>query len=866
MPTPTVFNLAWYSKPLGDKANPAPVTREALSTLGVRKQVGAIILFPSLTTPAILWGEEKLELLILAQDQTQLLTCLRHQLKISAGFDATKQAAARDLFVGPDNQLVGTAADWDFEWELIAFSEGVKVSTKSGRFAGFVDPRVYKNYTDAGYKHLYRITLSNKCLDAAAGGDRVSCFPQPQDELLNKVLDGYHPELRQGKHYYAFGEKDGDIDFLSFDKENPIQSWHPVFWYREGLEYATFGHVADIHMAARQNILARTTARVIDYSAFGTEGETDKSPELGPVVNICSKDLIDIFNQFTDTDMLLIGGDLVDCLRSAYPTEKQDLSRPKTIWDAVGLGDNYRDNYKDCVDLIGFYGIIVRYCGAHSKPAFLVSGNHDCYLEPYGLSPRIGMVEGPIGKRANEGIPADHNLTFYEAILSFGETFHELKSGLESPFDSTTFDWFYMVFTPFTDFSIEMPKQMLVAAGWGDGENVIDPEEIFVGQGFGHLPRAPEAVTEGQLELIDQAIAKEKSMTLMTHFTFVSYLESIPLKLGNKELGDVYCDTFRNYTDRNMGTFELLRAELLQDRVGKRKMEIVLTGHSHRRALYLVDRVDYSGRNSLKIRHFDFIDFATAQANHADIIKPAIIVSDSGGTIPRYNYGGEFSAWGSDIPSGTAVTFNGSGGVGGIETVRTQYCRPRAAVALDYMDIYSGDEVVESFESLEFEIAREGTLDELVFALRLNEELTKRGIFVREVHLFLKRTGMQWIKIPMQPGAISVDPNVSYFNISGKADVGAFITQMATHKDRGAFLAMGFRADEMLSLDEVWPFARYNFDDYWCWEFQVDYETSGRTVFNWAPKYKKYMIERDTARGEFPDFDWRRKAVPGKYA
>jgi hypothetical protein len=37
-------------------------------------------------------------------------------------------------------------------------------------------------------------------------------------------------------------------------------------------------------------------------------------------------------------------------------------------------------------------------------------------------------------------------------------------------------------------------------------------------------------------------------------------------------------------------------------------------------------------------------------------------------------------------------------------------------------------------------------------------------------------------------------------------------------------------------------------------------------VFNWAPKYKKYMIERDTARGEFPDFDWRRKAVPGKYA
>ena len=72
-------------------------------------------------------------------------------------------------------------------------------------------------------------------------------------------------------------------------------------------------------------------------------------------------------------------------------------------------------------------------------PAFLVSGNHDCYWYPYGMSPRVaaktpgdGVFEagdkwyrtsGSGLKRANEGIPADHNLTFYEAILTFGTTF-----------------------------------------------------------------------------------------------------------------------------------------------------------------------------------------------------------------------------------------------------------------------------------------------------------------------------------------------------------------------------------------------------------------------------------------------------------
>lgn len=869
MPTPEVFNLSWFSKPFADRENPAQVTRHVRSTLGTRKPIDAVILYPSLMTPAILGTEnDTLELLILAQPGAEVPSRIWHQLKISDGLDPSKHAAKRDLFVGADGEMAGTKEDWSVQYKQFAFKDGEKYSTLSGRFSAYIDKRVYKIYSDAGYTDVYSFGLSNKCLEAAKGGDQVCCFPEAQDLIMTSVMDCYHERLKQGDYYYAYGESGGDVDFSHYDKKNPIQAWHPVFWYRgEGLQYANFAHVADVHMAARQQIMAKTTARVIDFVANGAETEITKSPHIGPLVNICSKDMIDIFDQFTDNDMLLVGGDLVDCLRSGLPSGSADYSTPKKVWDNLDLGDNYLSTYTDCIDMISFYGVVLKYCKERSKPAFLVSGNHDCYLKPFGISPRVGFSEGTVWHRANEGIPADHNLTIYEAILSFGETYHAIKAGLGSPFEASTFDWFYMVFTPFTDFSVEMPKQVLVGASWGDDEILINPSEIVGGQGFGHLPRAPEPITDAQMDLYESAVAKKKNVILMTHFTFVSYLESIPTSKGNKELGDVYCDTFRNYNSYNFGTFESKRAHMFQDHVGGRTMQVIVTGHSHRRALYLCDHVDFSGRNSIKTRHFDFPDFPWVKTAHADILRPAIIVSDSGGTIPRYNMDGEFFGWGSDIPSGTAVVFDpGSGEVAGVDTVRTRLCRPRAAVALDYMDVEKGERVIVRFESAKFAIDQELQLTELPFELELHENLNARNVYIREVSLFLKRQNMDWFKVDMEYRGPSLNSNAYNFAIVGFADVQNFVRIIAPHKDRGAFMAMKVDyATGLGSVDET-AFSRYNFDDYWCFEFQVDYSTSGRGLFHWSPTHKKYVLERDSSRAEIPDFDWRRKCIPEKYS
>jgi len=162
---PTVYNLSWFSRVAGEEESPALVARHSYSTLSVQKQIGVVILYPSLTTPEIVASDsETLELLMLTQADADLPARIRSQLKISAGFDPKKTAADRDLFVGADGNMVGVPEDGAIETQVIPFGVGQQMSTKSGRFKGYVDKRVHKLYVDAGYTKLYRVSLSNKCL------------------------------------------------------------------------------------------------------------------------------------------------------------------------------------------------------------------------------------------------------------------------------------------------------------------------------------------------------------------------------------------------------------------------------------------------------------------------------------------------------------------------------------------------------------------------------------------------------------------------------------------------------------------------------------------------------------------------------
>lgn len=879
MAKPTLYNLFWVRTLPISAVNPAPVSPVNLNRLSPQSsQIRAIILYPSFLTPSILVGADRLEILLLTEEaykEEYLRERIMVQLKISDGLDPMKSYGTRPLFVDGSGHAVGQPTDIEIDQlNFASIRDGKPISTKSCRFTGYIEKRGFDVLTRGGYnsykttyKALYSLSMPSLCLEAGLGGDRLNLNTvenqktvprEVQDDLISNFLFVKNGRV-DGECQYAFAI-DGDVDFTRLVLADPIQSWHPVFHY-DALGYANLAHVSDIHVSARQQILNKSAARVIDCfetRADRSEVQTEipASPYIGGLVNICSQDLADILGKGkigdSEADLLLISGDLVDFNRNACLSNEVKArigdGKPSKIWDVLKLDGSYEDYYKDFVDLVSLYSLLLDFCRNHKKPAFLVSGNHDCYWLPFGLSPRL--FKGV--KRANEGIPADHNLTLYEAILAFGPTYHELKSGYNSPFTPDLFEWFYTVFTPFSDYSVELPRQILIGFGWGNSED-MKYDTPQTGHGLGHLPRSKDAISSGQLNLLKEAEKQRKKVLLFSHFTFVSYKESLPMRDGDIKLGDVYFGV-KKFEDHNLGTFECNREPIFQTHLWN--IQLALTGHSHRRGLYLVDRQDFHGRQSIKTRHLDFDALQNVKARmgpHLVGLEPAFIVSDSGGTIPRYNWGGEFQEWGSDQPSGTKIVFDQQdGSISKIEAVRTKCCKPRVAVALDCVDILKKKEVI-SLESLEFDIEKELNLKELAFKSELANEIRKVGISIAGISLFMyEARASAWLVIPMklrgnERFAIEGNDNVFNFGLMGRSS------------ERNCFISIKLADPEQ-------RFRRYDFGSPWCFEIQVDSETSGRGVVAWAPKKKKYLINRDRKRAEIPDFDWRRQRLPAKYA
>ena len=466
---PTVYNLSWFSKAVGSEANPAPMPRgKTGGTISTQKRNGVVILYPALATPEILVGDtDELEVLLLLQadvGRDKLRLRITNQLKISQGFDAEKKCPDRALFVDARGELVGTPDDRKIKVKKLQFSADAAIKTASGRFSCYVEKHAYQFFVNAGYSTLYSVSISSKVLEAGLGTG-LSAVGEPHDLLIKQLLDQRSSWAAVDGKYYCFQSADYDLMHSLWDTTNPIQSYHPVFHYGEDeLKFANIAHLTDVHVAARQQSLQKTVARVIDTWDGGTDSNRDYCPTIGSMVNSCSRVMWQILDGLAakQADILLIGGDLVDCLRSCYVNEKtaNDPSfragLPWRIWQAVGLGDNYTEYYKDGTDMIGFLTLLVNHMRAQSLPAYAITGNHDCYHLPYGISPRL--FKSTIDKRANEGIPSDHNLTFYEAILAFGETYGELKSGYDSPFDADMWTGSTWCLLPFPIFRSSFPS------------------------------------------------------------------------------------------------------------------------------------------------------------------------------------------------------------------------------------------------------------------------------------------------------------------------------------------------------------------------------------------------------------------------
>lgn len=235
--------------------------------------------------------------------------------------------------------------------------------------------------------------------------------------------------------------------------------------------------------------------------------------------------------------------------------------------------------------------------------------------------------------RANEGIPADHNLTISEAILMYGPDFARIvmaaasDDGGERNFKPENLSWFYHIFTPLSSYISIYGEQCFIGLGWGDNEKFIGIKQGEWSLG-GFLPRATESISDAQLALLNTALDENKSCNVLcSHFTYANY--NTPQAFS--EEGSINSnDLFGSLGKHDYGTFESNRNDVYKH-ITENKISYTLSGHSHRSGLYQVNDSDSSwvpGRDTMSV---------TAQATEENKFNPKdgcrMMVAACGGPI-----------------------------------------------------------------------------------------------------------------------------------------------------------------------------------------------------------------------------------------
>ena len=932
---PELYNLVWRAFSFVSRPDPSQGEFQTapahLNTIDTRPNIPAVVLFPALLTPNLhVRGENggKIEILVAAPSSPSLtIDDVNRHLKFAPGLDAKKRVSDDDLFDDPTDKIKVKVVQPDGFGQL---------STENV-FRGILHDTV-SNWLPKELDAFYAIQIDESCLDAGAqtaGGSAVdddsdgdvdadssddsdddpdsdstsganasptlsdSGDSEYQDFLIAGVLERLNGPALQGSGGFGEYEFEFDVegvDYSQVDLDQPIVAYHPLYVYPEGsLQTIHIGHVSDIHINARQKLLAKSPARVIDFSAQGSvalEADAEKveneSPSIGSMMNIFERSFLSILDALDSKgiDVLLVGGDLIEHVDNAFPyhdgfdPEKLSPASAAAVWDLVDVDNNYNRNYQSYVDYIAFFTAIRHFCASKGKPAFAVTGNHDAYRRNniYGISPRVFGV-----RKANAGIPADHNLTFYEAMLVFGESWGSISyfgSSFDSIFsldglselvslgrlfDKKYYEWFYAVLSPFSDFNVQFPNVVLVGLGWGADEAAF----ASGGEKGGNLPRADEAVSEAQL-----ALAKpdgKKKAVLMSHFTFVSYND--PVDFGNAPTrghldvanGGLFGWGGPSFGDSDFGTFEKGRPAIYAQIANPDLTSCVLSGHSHRKCMYLLGPADDKGYPT------EAYDMRRAGgpvdlAPHLDG-RPPIIVSDSAGPMPRLNFtspdgiSSPFGEWGSDLPSGTMVGISKTGDVESIEQVPPApgAAKPRLAVAVDYLHVMK-DQVFKEIIVQPFERAQATTCQHTI-TITFRKNFPDALAAGMSVILFSKpATQYRWFRIELNqldfvPKA-SDDADSSAraaFSVPSHQSE-EFFNWLTLGSKAGRFMSFGFT--NACGLKDI-------YDTSTRWNIEVEAKPSLGNFWG-AQKYDILPHGDDTGlfHHEAPNFTWRKQFDP----
>lgn len=514
--------------------------------------------------------------------------------------------------------------------------------------------------------------------------------------------------------------------------------------------------------------------------------------------------------------------------------------------------------------------------------------------------------------RANEGIPADHNLTIYEACMAYGPSYGQLIKSWN--FITANFDWFFMLFTPLADFQLRYGKaQCLIGLDWGETEIMMNldmtPQEVLsaahqadlevngdgstippwvhspaasaanvaiatakasVGQVMG-LPRADKSISDIQQSLIRSALKASgggcKNL-LFSHFTIINYGSGIEFAKERRQF--VLRDA--TYNEFNRGTFAENRRwlfSLLNDGSGEGRLHYTLAGHSHRAAAYSVSHLG-TERRLVAVRAYEPMEpgDATYDDVHARIFggsQTRVLVTSSGGPIGGQNYDGELLGWNRTAPSGTLLKTDAQGPDEFRRIIAQQRsAQPRFCVALDFLMVEKGQPVIVWAKQ-----RARGTLPAPKDKYWMFTAHVMHAVpFIEKVEFFVWQSGAQRgltgrggsfksfsTTLKRNPGADKVDPK-------NRFDEPRFAYEM-TLDDVDGLVSLVGKSPKAPILARITfnkalkqgVYAHFNFDDPWC--FPVSMTPGPDQSMN---------IERPSGEfGEVPNFRELGNLLPDYY-
>ncbi len=663
-------------------------------------------------------------------------------------------------------------------WCTNELKNGLMLDKEEKPFAQ-IHPEVFKLYQSKGLYWGFQVIIKNLPNDKpglydiswvgykqAESEEKKGYFFELQDEYTNEYNTNYRSQ------YFPLNcNVKGDERPVFTETETEIQSYHPL--YISEKPCLGIGHLSDVHVSSRQHLFTQSNAKLI-------EGK-DGSDEIGRMVNTSYATLKNLMKQMgddADIDLLIFTGDLIDYNHNYNPDNSVDLpegdenaktlmSKSKGIWQAMNLSQLAdKKRYPAGIDNLVMYELFRQYYTDHKKPIMLISGNHEAYTLPYGMSARVKIMrsinasvwrhnpdldaiieksaeqanadKGAIKKlieaeknpkdlyteRANEGVPADHNLTITEAVLMYGPDYARVVMGGstnwggERNFRPQNTDWFYHVFTPLSSFCFSYGKQCFIGLGWGDNEKMVGhiPGKSILSKPGGFLPRATGAITDTQMEILNQALSLGQSKNILcAHFTFANFNTSQPIE----KAGTVYFK--EKFTQHDYGTFKDKRDQVYP-KVQKNQIHYTLSGHSHRAGLYQFSGKVKPPSPRSKTTQWKVTGQAAKDGKYHPEAGARMLVAASGGPIPTQNHNNEVYHWGLDLPSGNTIKFKGEEesevSIKTVDTTVIPQAKPRLAVALDFADIFLRD----NEESQVFEVF-ESTVDEAPFTVRVSKHV-----------------------------------------------------------------------------------------------------------------------------------------------